>query len=195
MLVAERARGRHGAQQGGEGFQAAQVVGGEEVVDVREGGGHAARERLVAGKPSSGLSQISRKAMRCKRAISAASRAGSPRSQPSLMMQTIAPWPSTRRAQVVLKVCSASPMRVPPDQSTTGRPTSASAWSTLRARNWRVMRVSRVPNTNTSTCAYLAPEGVQEMEQDAGVGGHRAADVAEQHQGPGLRRGPRRARM
>ena len=42
-------------------------------------------------------------------------------------------------------------MRVPPDQSGTARATERTASSMRGARNWRVMRVSRVENRNSST--------------------------------------------
>ncbi len=44
-------------------------------------------------------------------------------------------------------------MRVPPLQSTTFPATRAKAASGSRTRSSRVMRVNRVPNTNTSTGA------------------------------------------
>src|SRR3989442_6882747 len=70
---------------------------------------------------------MSRYAARCSRAASAASRAGSPRSQPSVTSRITAPRPSTRRDQRTLNSPSASPMRVPPDQSATARDTRARA--------------------------------------------------------------------
>jgi len=45
----------------------------------------------------------------------------------------------------------ASPMRVPPDQSSTDAVTRLSAASTSWLRSRRVMRVSRVAKTNAST--------------------------------------------
>src|SRR6266550_3361578 len=94
---------------------------------------------------------MSRYAARWRREASCSRRAGSPRSHPSVTSRTIAPRPRTRRDQRRLNSCSASPMRVPPDQSDTVRETCASAASGRRSRSCRVMRVRRVPNVNVST--------------------------------------------
>ena len=56
------------------------------------------------------------------------------------MMQTTAPCLNILRAHFVLKVRSASPVRVPPDQSCTWLLTPASAVSTSRTFSWRVRR-------------------------------------------------------
>src|SRR5438105_2018615 len=86
---------------------------------------------------------MSRYAARWRREASCSSRAGSPRSHPSVTSRTIAPRPRTRRDQRRLNSCSASPMRVPPDQSETARETCASAASGRRSRSWGVIRVGR----------------------------------------------------
>ena len=123
--------------------------------------GRIARTPRARGvKPSqrrSGFSQISRRAESCSRSISAASRAGSSRSRPSVINSTTAPWLSTRRDQSRLKACRQAPMRVPPSQSCASRPAAASAASTSRRRRWRVMLVSRVPKVKACTCAQPAP--------------------------------------
>ena len=88
--------------------------------------------------------------MRCSRAISVATSAGSPRSQPSEMTITTPLERSARRAQRRLNSRKRSPIRVPPAQSVTASATRARARSRSRSRSRRVTRVSRVPNTNDS---------------------------------------------
>ena len=65
--------------------------------------------------------------------LSASPRAPS-RSSPSVMSSTIAPCASTRRAQERLKVSSASPIRVPPDQSGTRIGEALATFNRLWAR-------------------------------------------------------------
>src|SRR5437773_7821913 len=104
----------------------------------------------------SGFSQMRRCDERRKWPSSAASCAGSPRSQPSLMMITTAPCPSTRRAHLRLKSPSAVPMRGPPLKSCTPLVTESSTLSTSRWRSRRVMRVRRVEKTNASRSSRRA---------------------------------------
>ena len=98
--------------------------------------------------PSSGLSQMRRRQLRRTRAISRASSSGSPRSQPSERIRRTGPFRMTLRAHRVLKVCSASPMRVPPPQSVTSRMISFNGACDRAIR--RVIRVNSVENTNAS---------------------------------------------
>ena len=56
------------------------------------------------------------------------------------------------------------------------------ARSGLRAASARVRRVSRVANTNASACGPAPAAQLQELQVGAGVGLHRAGDVAEHHQ-------------
>src|SRR5919199_3784317 len=93
---------------------------------------------------------MTRCAERRSRAISSASSAGSPRSQPSDRITTTEPRPS-RRPWTRFKVAIDAPMRVPPDQSTTAADARSSARSGSRRPSSCVIRVSRVPNTNAST--------------------------------------------
>ena len=120
--------------------QRRQRMHGQEVVDVRQRGLDAARERIVVGDAQQRVEPD-------QAAAAAALEAGDlgaeeidvAQSQPSLMTSVIAPRPRTRRAQSKLKACSASPMRVPPDQSGTTRETSASARSRSRSRSCRLL--------------------------------------------------------
>ena len=65
----------------------------------------------------SGLTQITRRLDLRRRSTARPSSPTPSRSSPSVNRITIAPCPSTRRAQSRLKRATASPMRVPPDQS------------------------------------------------------------------------------
>ena len=67
------------------------------------------------------------------------------------MRSVIAPWPSTRRDQSRLNRGRASPIRVPPDQSTARAEHRASASSGSRARIARVTLVRRVPKRKVET--------------------------------------------
>ena len=81
------------------------------------------------------------------------------------------------------KAARHSPMRVPPDQSGT-RPASRSQRRSAavppRARS--VSRTSSVLKANTSVALRHPLQREREREQEARVGIHRAARVAEQHQ-------------
>ena len=114
-------RGRRFPEAGqcrGEALQRGEVVAG---LKVSTCGRMARMPRAFGVKPSqrsSGFSQISRRADRCRRCISRDRRSGSsPRSRPSVISSTTAPWASTRRDQSRLKACRQAPMRVPPSQS------------------------------------------------------------------------------
>ena len=85
---------------------------------------------------------------------------------------------------------SASPMRVPPDQSLTARDTAAIAASGVGDRNSIVMRVSRVANRKASTSTRAPRQRVREEQQRSRVQLHRSADVAQQHDGPRPRAAP-----
>ena len=81
-----------------------------------------------------------------------------------------------------LKVRSASPIRVPLDQSGAA---SAARWiasSGLRPPRARVSRVRRVANTNASAGRAARDRRGQQVQVGARVGLHRARDVADQDQ-------------
>ena len=78
-------------------------------------------------------------------------RFGSPRSQPSETRSTTGPPWRARRVAGRRSARSASPIRVPPDQSGTDRDTAATAESSSRGRSSRVIRVRVVENRNAST--------------------------------------------
>ena len=100
-----------------------------------------------------GLTHTIRYASRARRAISRPTSAGSPRSQPSEMITTTAPRAMPRRPWRSLNSRSASPMRVPLDQSGAAAAARWIACAGLRVCSARVMRVSRVANTNASAFA------------------------------------------
>ena len=102
------------------------------------------------GADASGFSQTRRWQLRRRRAVSAATSAGSPRSHPSDTTITTPDDRSVRRAHVWLNWRKLSPMRVPPAQSCTASATLASARSRSRSFMSFVTRVRRVPNTNDS---------------------------------------------
>src|SRR5207248_4952170 len=88
-----------------------------------------------------GFTHTMRWVTRARRAIWAPSTSGSPRSQPSLRMTTIAPRAIPRTPQRSLNRRNPSPNRVPPDQSVTARAAAATAASGSREESSRVMRV------------------------------------------------------
>ena len=102
-----------------------------------------------------GLTQTIRYASRESRSISRATSAGSPRSQPSDRITTRAPRAIPRRPWRSLNALSASPIRVPLDQSGAAAAARWIARSGLRERSARVSRVSRVANTNASAFGPL----------------------------------------
>ena len=102
----------------GQLFQAAQVVAGQQQVDVRRRDHHAERARpevavvaLVRVHPDDPVAQPGQPLHR------RASTAGSPRSRPSEQITTMPPRHSPRRPQSRTNVSSESPIRVPPSQS------------------------------------------------------------------------------
>ena len=137
-------------------LEAGEGARGQEVVDVRDR--RPSCPPPAAGSPgaeASGLSQTRRWQLRRSRAVSAATSAGSPRSQPSDTMITTPELRSVRRAHLWLNSRKLSPIRVPPAQSVTVSATRASARSRSRSFIIRVTRVSRVPNTNDSVRTSL----------------------------------------
>ena len=87
-----------------------------------------------------------------------------------------------RRPWRSLNSFSASPIRVPLDQSgaaTAARWIARSGW---REASARVSRVSRVAKANASACGPLPAGAGQELEVGAAVGLHRARDVAQHHE-------------
>ena len=99
-----------------------------------------------SSKRSRGFSQISRRHDFLSRRASKAIPLAPSRSSPSVTRSTTAPSASRRLDQCRLKARSAAPMRVPPYQSSTVRPTRSIARSTSWSRSSRVTLVSRVPN-------------------------------------------------
>ena len=88
-----------------------------------------------------------------------------------------------RRAQPSLNAFTASPRRVPPDQSGAAAMAAASAGAGCAERNWRVRRCRRVANTNAS--APQRPDrAVQQVQVRPPVGLHRAGHVGEQDDAP-----------
>ena len=87
-----------------------------------------------------------------------------------------------RRPWRSLNAFSASPMRVPLDQSGAAAAARWIARSGWRPASARVSRVSRVANTNASTCGPLPAAEVEELQVGARVGLHRARDVAQHHE-------------
>ena len=115
-----------------------------------------------------------------QRAICSPSRSGSSLSQPSDTITTTAPLARPRRPKRSLNSPIASPIRVPPDQSSTWPTAVARARARGRScRSDRVSWVSCVENTNVS--ARKRPDGaVEQVEVGPGVGLHRARYVSDQ---------------
>ena len=97
-----------------------------------------------------GLTHTIRCARRARRSISRPTSVGSPRSQPSERITITAPRAIPRRPWRSLNAFSASPIRVPLDQSGAAAAARWIARSGLRDASARVRRVSRVANTNAS---------------------------------------------
>ena len=97
-----------------------------------------------------------------------------------------APRAMPRRPWRSLNAFSASPIRVPLDQSGAAAAARWIARSGLREASARVSRVSRVANTNASAFRPRPrrPAQRQELQVGARVGLHRARDVAQHHQPP-----------
>ena len=114
-----------------------------------------------------GLTQTIRCASRARRSISRPTSSGSPRSQPSERITTTAPRAMPRRPWRSLNAFSASPMRVPLDQSGAAAAARRIARSGLREASARVRRVSRVAKTNASAWARC-------RRRRSGTGGRRA---------------------
>jgi hypothetical protein len=108
-----------------------------------------------------GLTHTIRCASRDRRCISRATNAGSPRSQPSDRITTTAPRAIPRRPWRSLNAFSASPIRVPLDQSGAAAAARWIARSGLLEASARVRRVSRVANTNASASGPLAAARVR----------------------------------
>ncbi len=93
----------------------------------------------------------------------------------------MAPWLSTRRAHNLLKLCSEAEMRVPPAQSSTDG----------RAARQRLVRVALAqragdvgqPGAEQEHRDALARvgDGMQEMQEQAGVLAHRARNIEQRH--------------
>ena len=122
-------------------------------------------------------------------------RSGSPRSQPSDRITTTAPRAMPRTPHSSLNWRRPSPRRVPPDQSTTRSAAAASAASGSRRR--QLAGDAGEAGAERERLDPPAPDdrGVQEAHQGPGVGLHRAAHVAQQHEPAGplgrARRTPR----
>ena len=108
----------------------------------------ARTENVLA--PARGFTHTIRCASRDRRSISRATSIGSPRSQPSERITTTAPRATPRRPWRSLNAFSASPIRVPLDQSGAAAAARSIARSGWREASARVRRVSRVANTNAS---------------------------------------------
>ena len=181
--AAYRVADRHGPfvdllQHLGQRLERAQVVAGQEIVDVaaarpacpRPAGGSPRRRpagssRRCDGRPGAGASSARTAAW------------DRPRSQPSEAITTIAPRVVPRRPQTSLKALRFSPMRVPPAQSGTARAALASARSGSRPA-----QVRREPREARAERERLdVPSGahrrLQEHHHRARVGLHRARDV------------------
>ena len=128
----------------------------DERVAVRQRRDHAAGAHAKSSAPTRGLTHTIRWASRPSRAISRPTSAGSPRSQPSETITTTAPRAIPRRPWRSLNAFSASPIRVPLDQSGAVAAARWIARSGWRPRSARVRRVSRVANANASTDGPLA---------------------------------------
>ena len=89
-----------------------------------------------------------------------------------------------RRPWRSLNAFSASPIRVPLDQSGAAAAARWIARSGWREASARVRRVSRVAKTNASAFGAAAGGAGQELQVGARVGLHRARDVAQQHEPP-----------
>ena len=129
-----------------------------------------------------GLTQTILWARRERRSISRPTTSGSPRSQPSERITTIAPRAIPRRPCRSLNSLSASPIRVPLDQSGAVAAARCMAWSGRREPSARVSRVKRVAKTKASACRPLTRGAAEELQVSARVGLHRAGDVAEHDQ-------------
>ena len=157
---------------------AGEIVDRTERIDMRQHGPDPPALAAKSPKRSSGLTQITRRLDLASRSISASSLSRLSRSSPSVKRSVIAPWPSTRRDQSRLKRSSASPIRVPPDQSTAMR----------RAPRQRIVgiagahRAGHVGQAGAEQEGRDAPrfaQGMQEMQEEAGVFVHRPGDVAQ----------------
>ena len=133
-----------------------EAVAADERVAVRQRGHHAAGPHArTRSAPTRGLTQTIRWARRARRSISRPTSVGSPRSQPSERITTTAPRAMPRRPWRSLNSFSASPIRVPLDQSGAAAAARWIARSGLREASARVRRVSRVANTNASAFGPL----------------------------------------
>ena len=156
-------------------------VPADERVEVRQRRRHPAGARRRSPRAATrGLTHTIRYASRARRSISRPTSAGSPRSQPSERITTTAPRAIPRRPWRSLNARSASPMRVPRDQSGAAAAARWIARSGERVASARVTRVSRVANTNAS--AFVPRGAGQELQVGPRVGLHRARDVAQQHE-------------
>ena len=93
----------------------------------------------------------------------------------------MAPCPSTRRAHNLLKLCSEVAIRVPPAQSSTAGEQLASASSGSRcAQRPRHIGQPRAEQEHRDALARIG-DGMQEMQEQAGVLAHRARDIEQRH--------------
>ena len=115
-----RARSRRLAQTRRQLLEARQIVHGQKVIDVAERRHHAARQRLVVGRPEERVEPDRAAGSFVARAQSRGP-AAPDRRGPSRRTRSAPPGRCciTRRAQWRLNARSASPMRVPPPQSCT----------------------------------------------------------------------------
>src|SRR3954467_8236466 len=138
------------------------------------------------GAAARGLTHTMRWASRARRSISRPTTAGSPTSQPSLRITTTAPRASPRRPWRRLNTASASPIRVPLDQSGAAGPAPSQAGPRAPPPRRRGQ-----PGQPRGEDEGLGPRAasrraLQELEVGARVGLHRARDVAQQHEPPRL---------
>ena len=129
-----------------------------------------------------GLTHTIRWASRARRAISRPTSVGSPRSQPSERITTTAPRAMPRRPWRSLNALSASPIRVPLDQS--GRGGRGALDGALGvARGQRAGQAGQPRGEHEGLGVRPAAGGAgQELQVGARVGLHRARDVAQHHQ-------------
>ena len=183
---ARSARHRHPrrAQRDREIGEARQVVHRQEAVDVRQHRADAGGARLEAVEAQQRIEpdDLVREEAQLLRGPASARRARRV-SRPSVTSSTAALAPSRRRAQWRLKSSRQDAMRVPPFQSCTCAPASASATSGSRWRS-AARDVGQARAEGQRVHLQVAPrQAVHVVQQQARVAVHRAGDVEQHDQG------------
>ena len=169
----------------------------DDLAERLRGCGRSAARRSAAAPPpcrrprprtrpraARGLTHTIRWASRDSRSISRPTSSGSPRSQPSERITTTAPRAMPRRPWRSLNVFSASPIRVPLDQSGAAAAARWIARSGLREPQ-RAGQPGEARREHERLGVRAGARGAgEELQVGARVGLHRAGDVAQQHEAP-----------